>query len=93
MYGAAGAFRPKTYGVEYRVLSNAWLLSEARMRFVFKQTQTAVNNLIAGNRAVDKIGERQLTTIINNSRAVNVRDYLNAYIGKGVYEEAKALAA
>lgn len=25
LYGAEGAFRPKPYGVEYRVLSNAWL--------------------------------------------------------------------
>lgn len=25
LYGAKGAFRPKKYGVEYRVLSNAWL--------------------------------------------------------------------
>jgi len=28
LYGKAGAFRPKPYGVEYRVLSNAWLVSE-----------------------------------------------------------------
>ena len=45
MYGQAGAFRPKPYGAEYRTLSNAWLLSEDRMRFVFRQTVAAVNDL------------------------------------------------
>ena len=32
LYGAAGAFRLKPYGFEYRVLSNVWLRSEALKR-------------------------------------------------------------
>lgn len=36
LYGKAGAFRPKPYGVEYRVLSNKWLENEDLMKFVFK---------------------------------------------------------
>lgn len=51
LYGKAGAFRPKTYGLEYRVLSNAWLLSEERMRFVYNATVIAVEDLIQGSRA------------------------------------------
>ena len=35
MYGKAGAFRPKTYGVEYRVLSNTWLNSDLLGRWVY----------------------------------------------------------
>ena len=35
LYGKPGAFRPKTYGLEYRVLSNAWLNSEDTMKYVF----------------------------------------------------------
>ncbi len=31
MYGKAGAFRPKPYGVEYRTLSNAWLSNDERI--------------------------------------------------------------
>lgn len=50
MYGRAGAMRVKTYGVEYRVLSNAWLVNEERMRFVFRKTKEAVSQLLAGNR-------------------------------------------
>lgn len=49
MYGKAGAFRPKSYGMEYRVLSNAWLNSEKLQRFVYKNSVRAFEAL-----AVDK---------------------------------------
>lgn len=48
LYGKAGAFRPKPYGVEYRVLSNAWITSEYRMEWVYKRTIAAVNELMVG---------------------------------------------
>ncbi len=35
IYGKPGAFRPKPYGMEYRVLSNAWVKSERTQRFVY----------------------------------------------------------
>ena len=36
LYGAPGAYRPKSYGVEYRVLSNAWLDSDELTRWVYR---------------------------------------------------------
>lgn len=51
MYGAAGAFRPKPYGVEYRVLSNAWLQSEELMAWVYRTTTKAINDLFEGKAA------------------------------------------
>lgn len=36
LYGKAGAFRPKPYGMEYRTLSNAWLRDERLMRRVYR---------------------------------------------------------
>lgn len=51
MYGAAGAFRPKSYGVEYRVLSNAWLQSEELMAWVYRTTTLAINKLFDGKAA------------------------------------------
>lgn len=36
MYGKPGAFRPKSYGVEYRVPSNFWIKDEKLMKLVFK---------------------------------------------------------
>jgi hypothetical protein len=35
LYGAPGAFRPKSYGVEYRVLSNKWLDNTKSQAYVF----------------------------------------------------------
>jgi len=37
LYGKAGAYRPKAYGAEYRVLSNFWLKDEELMRWVYAQ--------------------------------------------------------
>lgn len=54
MYGKAGAFRSKSYGMEYRSLSNAWLKDELIMEFVFKQTQKAFKNLADGTSLYNK---------------------------------------
>lgn len=51
LYGAAGAFRPKPYGVEYRVLSNAWLQSEELMGWVYRMTTKGINDLFEGQDA------------------------------------------
>lgn len=76
MYGKAGCFRPKPYGVEYRTLSNAWLLSEERMRFVFNQIVTAVDQLIAGNRPWANDGGRLQGRYINDSSRYYAAQYL-----------------
>jgi hypothetical protein len=43
LYGQAGAFRPKPYGLEYRVLSNKWVDDEYLVGFVYDQTEKAMN--------------------------------------------------
>lgn len=53
MYGAAGAFRPKPYGVEYRVLSNAWLQSEDLIGWVYRTTIQGITDLFNGKRGYD----------------------------------------
>lgn len=48
LYGKAGAFRPKPYGMEYRVPSSAWLNSPALMEEVFDATRQAFEYANAG---------------------------------------------
>lgn len=93
MYGAAGAFRPKPYGVEYRVLSNAWLLTEDRMRFVFDQTIRAITDLMGGRRVADKISEPALKSLINGNSSYGLGSAIQKYLGPEVLKKAQALAA
>lgn len=74
LYGKAGAFRPKPYGLEYRTLSNAWLLNRERMIWVFEQTVRACQDYFKGKRLFEKYGDIQ--TIINNSDKRTARDLI-----------------
>lgn len=42
LYGAAGAFRPKPYGMEYRVLSNKWINNPVLRSLVYHNTIDAI---------------------------------------------------
>lgn len=46
LYGKAGAFRPKKYGMEYRVLSNFWIFHREHIRWVFNNTFSAFYRMI-----------------------------------------------
>ncbi|MGL5323575.1 MAG: putative amidoligase domain-containing protein [Aeromonas sp.] len=46
LYGKAGAYRIKPYGVEYRTLSNRWLSSPKLQEFVFNQVVASVEALL-----------------------------------------------
>jgi len=76
MYGNAGAYRPKSYGVEYRTLSNMWLNSEELIGWVYRATQEGVNQLLAGNVLQDKYGDIQ--DIIKNSDVSEARKIILA---------------
>lgn len=50
LYGKRGAFRPKGYGCEYRVLSNKWVADPAIGEWIFSATQEAHTLLTVGQR-------------------------------------------
>lgn len=49
LYGKAGAFRPKPYGVEYRTLSNRWLTDDRLIAWVYDATVKALDALDKGH--------------------------------------------
>lgn len=80
LYGAAGAFRPKSYGMEYRVLSNAWLQSTDLMKWVFNTTNKAVQDLFAGNAADNELGYFNVRTMLQskNPRQAHIDHIIRA---------------
>ena len=42
LYGQAGSFRPKSYGVEYRALSNFWIMDDTGIEWAWNQTMKAI---------------------------------------------------
>ena len=70
LYGKAGAFRPKSYGLEYRVLSNYWVESIEHKKRVYNNTIIAFSSLVYDKFDAHKeFGETELNAekIINNN--------------------------
>lgn len=63
LYGRAGAFRAKPYGVEYRVLSNRWLASQELQRWVYRATLRTFEDLVEC-----RTFDLDIQTIINESK-------------------------
>ncbi len=81
LYGKAGAFRPKPYGVEYRVLSNFWLESNNMIGTVYDLIQFSIRSLQSSSPMQEKIFQDTRFTIpvqdvVNN----NQRDWARAAV-------------
>lgn len=71
LYGKAGAFRFKEpWGVECRALSNFWIHSEEKMRWVYKQTIKAVTAVLDNEvqELFDKYSEQVVIAINTNNK-------------------------
>jgi len=64
LYGAAGAFRTKPYGCEYRTLSNKWLDNEQLIKWVWRAAQQGWEDWLNGKRPYEDMDVR---SIINSS--------------------------
>lgn len=90
LYGAAGAFRPKPYGVEYRTLSNAWVRNPKLREWIFSTVQKTVDALENGNSLFNKFGFHAQGAIRNNAGLHNNANAFLKHIDQGLYGNIKA---
>jgi Phage phiEco32-like COOH.NH2 ligase-type 2 len=57
LYGKAGAFRAKPYGMEYRVLSNRWLDNDDLIKWVFNTVQIGMADAMADRWAEESFAD------------------------------------
>lgn len=86
LYGKAGAYRTKPYGVEYRFPSNVWLLSKQRRKVVHTICNEAVRFMKAGY-SVKQIAGRdpeRVREILDTGDVVAAKAIL-ANLGRAAY--------
>lgn len=75
LYGKAGAFRPKEYGFEYRVLSNFWIFNENLISEVYERTAKALEE----DRDFVEKEANQIVQIINEGNVDAARNFARNY--------------
>jgi len=82
LYGKAGAHRPKPYGVEYRALSNFWMMSPSLARLVYRLTALACAGADAGllEEVRKDVSEEEVQRIINECDVVAARAVFDKHI-------------
>jgi hypothetical protein len=79
LYGKAGAFRPKPYGIEYRVPSNVWITSEILMKNTYDQCERALQ-YVAKNPEHTFMESRDLILdAVNNGSLKSFEELTNRY--------------
>lgn len=87
LYGKPGAFRPKPYGCEYRVLSNVWLTDVRLMNFVARNAQYAVEKLMDGHRLWEPGWGYDAVSIFDNPNPYSIYNTYLQTSDRGTYRE------
>lgn len=74
-YGNAGAFRIKSFGVEYRTLSNFWIFSDSDIKWVYEGVQNAVN-LVNSKEFFDIFSNKEFSIV---EEVINSGDQRKAF--------------
>ena len=77
LYGKAGAYRPKPYGLEYRTLSNFWVHDENLTGWVYDCTKAALDAVLNGLSLKAEAGRIQHT--VNSNDADEAKKLINEY--------------
>ena len=72
LYGKAGAFRPKSYGVEYRTLSNSWVRNKELSKYVADRSFQAAMNMMEGVL----MQTPEVESIINDNKVEEAKYFL-----------------
>lgn len=67
LYGKAGAYREKSYGVEYRTMSNFWIFNKDLIEWVWRNTERAVA-AVESQLPLDELRGPILTAINRNDK-------------------------
>jgi hypothetical protein len=81
MYGKLGCFRPKTYGVEYRSLSNAWLNYPELYPFIFHLTRFVYKVTLGGHDLREHFPDEKVSRRVYNL----LRRHTGLYDDTGTY--------
>ena len=76
LYGKAGCFRAKSYGAEYRTLSNFWIFDDSLIQWAFNGTQRALEFVEKGN-TIDVADGYRIQRCINTNNPDDF-DFLKA---------------
>lgn len=94
MYGKAGAFRLKPYGIEYRVLSNFWTRNAILRKWAFDGVMLAQNFLRTNHREMERLeADNHLVQGAIDNRDTTFVKYLSRTFGipkLNISEEALA---
>lgn len=78
LYGKAGAFRFKDYGIEYRTLSNFWIQSEELVNWAWNNTMSAIDYLNKGNILCIEYNE-DIVKCINRQDIESAKEIIEKY--------------
>lgn len=67
LYGKAGCFRQKPYGVEYRTLSNFWIWDNKTIEWVYHRVGEAIKFCDEFNKEVSEEDTNAIVSSINNN--------------------------
>ena len=86
LYGKAGAFRPKSWGMEYRTLSNFWIKNKRLTNFIFDNTIKTLERIFYRGSFKDLYQEQvDAQEIINTNDVVSASKFLERDVGLSWY--------
>lgn len=86
MYGKSGAYREKSYGIEYRVLSNFWIKNQETVNWAFTQAMRAVE-FASENDFLNDETQLKIQIAINNQDIELAKELLKEFSIEAVFNQ------